>query len=477
MPAMRANKCIIDRFYSLTKVLRGVQKKHLVGTAALKERFPDFDTSIVEFVPYTNVTTWGRGSATRTRMYWDTDVHDMSQRLSALENAIQMGQPSAHKKLQEFKTAQTDRVHEILKHADISDQLPGLWRSKTEILGFLLIVSRDLNELGSNLSAIRRSLMREIHSARIHRTHMEAQQADEAWKRKARELYADYCKKFTHRRVIYMPPVDQVLASRFSLYTESSAKTELRRLIANWTTAREQKLSGLIPMPEYLNFVTARQALRLAKLATAVFICTRCTVDPSSRSDILLLDHDQSILHANGCDLSFSSRGALAVESLVKSLGLYVRRTVPRNLDHIDARFICLRCKPVKGLNYRACPSLTWRQCVAHFVDPTLEVSHATPNWRRLNEGEEAAVKARQGPDSALSSRIWTCNHCDQFDFKTHCSAVTHVKAKHAIHHPAEGPDFFCDPRKSRPGPRKGLIVVDPSSGHGNGDGEAYICL
>ncbi|OBZ74961.1 hypothetical protein A0H81_05085 [Grifola frondosa] len=61
------------------------------------------------------------------------------------------------------------------------------------------------------------------------------------------------------------------------------------------------------------------------------------------------------------------------------------------------------------------------------------------------------------------------------------CSVVDHVEAQHAVDEPEEGRDFFRDPRKIRPEPRRGYIVVDPDrpdyDGDARIDGKPYICL
>ncbi|OBZ74626.1 hypothetical protein A0H81_05073 [Grifola frondosa] len=357
------------------------------------------------------------------------------------------------------------------------------------------IVAKPLTDRSWKQMRIR--FERDATAAKERRFAYELEKIKSARKDIVANIYAEHCKDLTPLQKSYMPFKDDVCqfagfaelidADREVAVTEADfadAVKALPDLIAKFSENRKSKLAALVPprpAPEQAAVGSSKLETSTpapADLATSVFACTPCYTwrpypylqTPACSISHSILSGEQAVLHVthepqgpawdaylgNVKSLSFSADGSAAAASLVKLLGLDADIAVPRDLDDIDARFACMACGPHvhQGASVRS--TMTWRQCIWHFVLHKANTQHSAPDWYRLTDEEAALAREDERPDPAA---LWTCNRCALN--RKRDELVMHVKTFHAVDDPVDGEDLFRNPRENPSQPRNGFLYID----------------
>ncbi|GLB43710.1 hypothetical protein LshimejAT787_1402220 [Lyophyllum shimeji] len=124
--------------------------------------------------------------------------------------------------------------------------------------------------------------------------------------------------------------------------------------------------------------------------AASVFTCRGCEASPSpdSANGYKLIGWNIAVAHlledslhlldlAEGPPLRVNEPGCVAARSLLELLGLHPQTTLADDMDKSDACFICLECEGANGVSV----PLSWRECVAHFIELRGPQSHLVPSW------------------------------------------------------------------------------------------------
>ncbi|KAL4246930.1 hypothetical protein ABKN59_007689 [Abortiporus biennis] len=194
---------------------------------------------------------------------------------------------------------------------------------------------------------------------------------------------------------------------------------------------------------------TPIDSLKAVDLATAVFLCSKCSTQDRFRK--VLFGYEYSVTHRHGVsNLQFSEKGSQAVVSLMQLVGLNPKTTTPFDLDALNPRFICTQCTK-KASKWSTSKALNWRQCVIHFLE-----SQHEPTWRVLTVEEADQVKSQEKPDVRDDMPFWLCNHCtplprapSSINLKTKNDVLAHLLETHNIRIPVDREDYFYDPAKA----------------------------
>ncbi|TFK69910.1 hypothetical protein BDN72DRAFT_959223 [Pluteus cervinus] len=214
--------------------------------------------------------------------------------------------------------------------------------------------------------------------------------------------------------------------------------------------------------PEELRATSGRDSSRppqelddrgVLNLAISAFTCTSC---PSiSKDQDPLLGWEELAYHLGCYDLdpydlcpskkmldeatpalSFFKSYSKVAYDFVRQLGLDPLKTTARELDEIDARFVCGYCPITEKTSGRK--ALTWRGCIYHQAHETSDGDHP-PNgmfWLQLSPPAVAAVKRREIPDFSVPK--WLCLVCpgDISTASGYEALKRHLKSNHNIAKP-----------------------------------------
>ncbi|KAF8661959.1 hypothetical protein AX16_001254 [Volvariella volvacea WC 439] len=140
------------------------------------------------------------------------------------------------------------------------------------------------------------------------------------------------------------------------------------------------------------------------------------------------------------------------------------RRVTAKELDKMDERFVCGLCEVQPRSRGRQ--ALSWRGCVAHYLDITALLTHkfdTPPRWIRLAPYALHNVKARERKDTYYRDKAWCCNLCAiNWDRRgTRGEIMRHVVEEHKIPSPIENTHFFYFDKPHR-WPRPVRLVERP---------------
>ncbi|KAL0955447.1 hypothetical protein HGRIS_001689 [Hohenbuehelia grisea] len=134
-----------------------------------------------------------------------------------------------------------------------------------------------------------------------------------------------------------------------------------------------------------------------------------------------------------------------------EALGRDPKTATPEGLDQLNARLVCLQCKPYqKYQNHRVAGRqvYSWRGAIVHMHQE--KSGHEQPSWAILNSNERAAVVKREYINSY--QRLWACNHCsDHLDsWQSHAVVMDHLTRSHDIPTKTATPglDYFRNPAR-----------------------------
>ncbi|GLB43727.1 hypothetical protein LshimejAT787_1402390 [Lyophyllum shimeji] len=123
--------------------------------------------------------------------------------------------------------------------------------------------------------------------------------------------------------------------------------------------------------------------------AASVFSCPESNPFGSERDCKCLIGWSAAVYHPLKCvcccfpedhgvhPLKVDARGCAAASSLLDLLGLDPPTTLPADMDIHREKFICLGCVEETGHS----TSLSWRDCIWHFMERGGSDTHFTPSW------------------------------------------------------------------------------------------------
>ncbi|KDQ15359.1 hypothetical protein BOTBODRAFT_290130 [Botryobasidium botryosum FD-172 SS1] len=101
-------------FYLRRRLCNSCKKRSLLYSVKFKSRFPDFDPTIMELIPYTNTGGWAHGHASNSKFFWISDIYEMSQMLGVYQSDVHMRKPGAKKALDDFQASRMEHVAAII---------------------------------------------------------------------------------------------------------------------------------------------------------------------------------------------------------------------------------------------------------------------------------------------------------------------------------------------------------------------------
>ncbi|KAG1740345.1 hypothetical protein EDB19DRAFT_782403 [Suillus lakei] len=104
-------------------------KKNLVYKANFPSKFPHFDPTIMDLIPFTNIGGWVHGHASGSKFFWSDDVLKMAEQLGMHQKDVHMFKSGAKKALENFKQLREKYVDSVVD------------------VGFLQVVLVDLTPL------------------------------------------------------------------------------------------------------------------------------------------------------------------------------------------------------------------------------------------------------------------------------------------------------------------------------------------
>jgi len=168
--------------------------------------------------------------------------------------------------------------------------------------------------------------------------------------------------------------------------------SKLPSLISEWSDQRMCTLISMLPVEKSPGSVDTEENttsnINRLKLATSTFRCASagCHNSTSVASWMPLIALDDILPHActtsswvhqppnfyaqfslerQQTKLEFHPFASAAVTSLVNYLGLDSNKVFATDLDHLDARFLCLNCNPKFYGSLYGQKAMTWRGCVS----------------------------------------------------------------------------------------------------------------
>lgn len=109
--------------------------------------------------------------------------------------------------------------------------------------------------------------------------------------------------------------------------------------------------------------VSTRDGMPSSRLALAVYKCYRCTSTQSLFAYEEVAPHfHHAYCYKDAPQIAYDVAGSQVVSAVLQSLGLdatWQSGITPRDLDNLDAHFVCLQCPPICTF------AMTWRQCVS----------------------------------------------------------------------------------------------------------------
>lgn len=160
----------------------------------------------------------------------------------------------------------------------------------------------------------------------------------------------------------------------------ASAVKELPRLLDNWKFEKIRQLISLLPRhgsdgdSRDLKPAICQEDLNseVLNLAISVFTCLGSVHSPNAGGRCLI-GWDGAGIHLK-CGalrkfwdrrLHFTRRGFDAARELVKLANLDPNTALAREMDKVDARFVCASCPQIRFKGFQGRQALLWRECVS----------------------------------------------------------------------------------------------------------------
>ncbi|KAF8066603.1 hypothetical protein FPV67DRAFT_1495663 [Lyophyllum atratum] len=442
------------------RVCVSCRKKNLIVASRFPRVYPNYDDTILTFIPYTNVGGFAEGRQSSSKFYWASDIDDTAKQLADLKEDVRKQLPGAKQKLNEFQIERMELVQSVRENVD---KLTAAFRSMVSPREdkrpqrYSAIIAR-FESLGYLEADIRSGIQSDKEC------HLNSELTDRIWKRiqpiLEPQVLARQAARITAAREVLLKDRKRVVGTVYRSYlgtivpsqwlrnpttqelckfapfaevvnspdevtvNESSfeeAMSTLPGLISVWSEKRKSALREKIPS----QLTSDSRTIDPIDLATTVFECgSTCDVSYSpwgSHYGKPLFAYDGASSHH--CKLSpynrlsekdlspvFSNKGSAAATSLVSLAGLSATHATPADMDQCDLRFFCSECTAKKRMSGLFARSVyTWRAGVAHAMKHT----HPTdPTWQVLTSDEANIVKLSETLDPVRNESCWTCNHC-----------------------------------------------------------------
>ncbi|KAF9528087.1 hypothetical protein CPB83DRAFT_854847 [Crepidotus variabilis] len=279
------------------------------------------------------------------------------------------------------------------------------------------------------------------------------------------DLWADYLRDKPHEGCVTYQPTDEIVAEyglfRYYISDDSTAYENLERerayaefdhLVSEWDEDCKRRLV-LASLGCFDNSTTRTPREHLLtpsnlsrmQLAISVYTCQRCkSVNRSSKTDpapgsALLgtseaLQHMKCVFGSRGNQsFELNYRASATVNSLLQILDLEPNMTFRRDLDRLDARFVCLKC-------FDACLStgtgllntLIWRECIVHEMT---NLHGSSCEWGLLSPEATRSIRLVEEVWPSPDVCMWYCNHCPEFYHRPDRfdTVAIHVETDHRI--------------------------------------------
>ncbi|THH17874.1 hypothetical protein EW146_g3017 [Bondarzewia mesenterica] len=491
-------------------------KDNLVYSVKFRSKFPDFDPSILDLIPHTNIGGWSHGHSSKSKFYWTSDVEAMAAKVAQFQKDIHMGKTGAQKAWNEFRSKRILHVDAVVNGCKPYKQ----WLRALACRGALqkeIIEKQRLQEIKARLLAtgfdkvdvdswgfrcldgvkmntelterswlrIRGKLAEYLVQQKTERIKRERAEFRTTREGMAKRLYANLVLQTLPIQLFYLPKDDVVpkllcfegLVDRDTPVSPQEsddwdkALQNLPQCLSDWMCQRRDEFIAMLPpgfnddrgsmLPVPLSSPIVDQMRRGGMTTFAGRLELAIVVFNGVRFPLFGRDVFRTWPQPQTDVSSFSQRGSQAAASLVTLVGLMPPRTTCWQMDQLDQRFICMNCYAARGNTYARLLAGSWRSCVEHFVNEQGS-DHVTPKWRLLAPDETTYVKSRESIDQCEQAKRWQCNHCTIMKLpENRATVVNHLCAQHGIKQPIDNQDlfYFPSPGDRRP-PRQHVPLV-----------------
>ncbi|KIY49140.1 hypothetical protein FISHEDRAFT_41990 [Fistulina hepatica ATCC 64428] len=417
--------------------------------------------------------------------YWPADIDEVSAKVRDLTATVNAGTEGAEEALAAYKSQRKELVMKTEAHSAVCRQWVHTVRAdadnhaRGEINKFKRRLAIRLLKLGHLKADVDKALERLVDLRKIHRL------SRSRWERCRSQVESLVVtakeERLIHERLIlvgerrlavsqaytrykaevlpatwpfhpstseilkYQPFADLVDAEHSQPLDDAQLADAMRLVptfVENWTFDRMHYMASRLP---------GAPDVHALERATSVFNCPVSRMNRNAEEIIgkCMVGWDGAGPHlscagveADG--LMYDGRGAEAARSIARLVGLDPETVLARELDMLDARFVCANC-PANALFQ----VLTWRECLLHAFNTADNPAHAVPVWRMLGQEATRDARARECHPAQRFERSWACNHCpEHYDHGRfggqvpRPDVIRHVRKKHGIERPVEKLDF-----------------------------------
>ncbi|RDB26491.1 hypothetical protein Hypma_005620 [Hypsizygus marmoreus] len=288
-----------------------------------------------------------------------------------------------------------------------------------------------------------------------------------------KDAYLEYKKTISPITWKYLPHKSEILAlemfsdiinlpteSEVTVATCGSTFKQLPGYLADRRERQRRQLLSLLPLDEHGDTSVLDDSdsglTRRLELALSVFTCIDCMGTEDMNWSICfgwedIIEHNWCPVNNTACTRwTFSSIGSSIAANLARLVGLDPSTASARDMDRVDARFMCAECPVETYRGVKGQMAVTWRECVIHAIDMQLdftlhEVAFVHSGWHLLTPETTTLVKLHEEKYPNPAEWAWSCNHCAvHFDeFVRRKDALDHIIDVHSIETPRENIDFF----------------------------------
>ncbi|KAF9476676.1 hypothetical protein BDN70DRAFT_882141 [Pholiota conissans] len=488
-------------FYLRRRVCTTCKKANLLVKFKVGVAFPDYDETILELIPSTNVGGWAHGHKSSSKFFWRSDIEDMMHQLATYNQKKHMRVPGAQNELKVFTEQRIERVQDIQSTAvnfhawfekkveERSDEIAisKVTRVQAVMSKFIELgyEEEDLSFLDNNKECNQKAALTDLIWKRIrpilepeiecHRDARLARYLKQAKKNRRTNLsglYTEYKASIPPSQWKLLPHILEVSkAEPFKSLIKAKYDVEItaddfKPLMPQIPKVVEQIQKDL--KAQLVQKLT--DALRPDKslpsncldLATSVFSCNGALCSVFSHSLALVVGSDDAISHNCGPskgnhvhssytapgtpkkrktrDFMVHPVGAVVAKSLVLCAGLVPEKALAFQMDYQDLRFACNACTNGKPLGY------SWRTALLHWSQCHTAENPLPTSWRVLNSKETAMLKQNEAKDGKWAQPEWQCCHCPvalTSGGMTRDAIEQHLNSEHGIASPTIPADLF----------------------------------
>ncbi|KAI0295124.1 hypothetical protein B0F90DRAFT_1820696 [Multifurca ochricompacta] len=444
------------------------RKRNLVFSIKFRVQCPGLKESVMDLLPYTRIGGWAHGHISNSRFYWKSDLYEMGNKLSRLEEDIEAGKPGAKKRLKQVSIFQSTRVAltrhqgcaefekwvktevEAQSHEAYERRMQRREALKNRIIAAGYDIA-DINYIGihcvpgSNVDKvltddtwrrIRVKVETTLSAAREARLLAVRRIRESEYKNKAEEYYSHVLRQVLPVQRLYLPALSQ--ASELSCFRDlldldrdvqpdewGHAADQLAQSLSEWMSDHRDRYAGLLPTQGtqvkameviFLSNLSIDQRRHGAMLNFAGQLDLVTSVFCAAATNAILIGRDACHAWKLGQRLEFCARGAEATYALLRELELDSASTTVPTLDQLDKYFICASCPLDVARRH------SWRSCVLHFVEAS-DADHAHPQWQIVSpDGVASSLTRRERERSSGAVQYspprfesWLCNHCSDY--------------------------------------------------------------